>query len=920
MALCVAVSGYALTKNEYVYTPQGRFKITGDNVVSNKFENFDGWTVVADGKAVEDKFNIIADGEGGGSNSIQSLENTAGEGIYFKFEVPDASSAYVVSFKMKGAALDNTRLVVPADGNKTMSAFNVVDVVGNSDHAFGGGTDSLVINTAEELTEEWQTFYYAIPGDGVARTWFISLFAMATSIEFADIQVAPAMQFADLRQRDAMLEKLEVYRNCYDWPAEVLADCGFDEIIANLKAVGDQSAQAVLEEHLATAQEILDEFLKANMDDYFASNEENYLGINTTGSNRNKIIIGDWTEIPGGRAHWNNGDHPDMGHYAGNTAWCWDSPDDPMGIYMQKTLDPGAYVFAIESKAALRNDPTSTSWSYNEAWDPAFAVAYLVKVNEGAEPDTIARQWKDLKSTEFTQFTISAKIEESGTYEFGLKAYCKDAYKTLKNGSAVYVANAALWGKNENKYNQKQLTYEETVRAQITAGREALTKAAEYQADETYLWGKATLKAVMDEVEPKIAAYEAMDQDAIIATYDEDTYVNTLAEETGLLQYEVYQNATKLILDANKTFLAVNDTLTSMQTIIDDAEATLKMRMYNAATGKAALQAAIDKAKGVQATMKAADYSEANAATIVAANEELSEALATFKTTIPAAAIATIADIDFENDAVQDAETGYYSIAGNVGSMEFSNWSTDGTGDQPFEKGYWSNGEQLWKDYLRIGNGTGTVVFDPTENGSMGSNILKVACDMYIQGLSGRFLGFFLKNVVEGENGSEDAEIFALYHNYYNWTTEKNTCNVNIDMTWAKAGGSYANASPADAPEETLTANPLQKTHFEVIMDYGTNTMYCTINSINGSATSDEVALDAIPTKFILQSNYNNNDRRAWFDNLKIQRISTDETLGIKVVNAEKANNEARYNLAGQKVSKTFKGVVVKGGKKLIQK
>ena len=190
----------------------------------------------------------------------------------------------------------------------------------------------------------------------------------------------------------------------------------------------------------------------------------------------------------------------------------------------------------------------------------------------------------------------------------------------------------------------------------------------------------------------------------------------------------------------------------------------------------------------------------------------------------------------------------------------------------------------------------------------------------FFTGIPKAILGFFLKNVVEGENGSEDAEIFALYHNYYNWTTEKNTCNVNIDMTWAKAGGSYANASPADAPEETLTANPLQKTHFEVIMDYGTNTMYCTINSINGSATSDEVALDAIPTKFILQSNYNNNDRRAWFDNLKIQRISTDETLGIKVVNAEKANNEARYNLAGQKVSKTFKGVVVKGGKKLIQK
>jgi hypothetical protein len=60
-------------------------------------------------------------------------------------------------------------------------------------------------------------------------------------------------------------------------------------------------------------------------------------------------------------------------------------------------------------------------------------------------------------------------------------------------------------------------------------------------------------------------------------------------------------------------------------------------------------------------------------------------------------------------------------------------------------------------------------------------------------------------------------------------------------------------------------------------MDYGKKTMYCTISSINGSTTSEEVALEDVPTKFILQSNYNNNDRRAWFDNLKIQRIAAGE-------------------------------------------
>ena len=99
--------------------------------------------------------------------------------------------------------------------------------------------------------------------------------------------------------------------------------------------------------------------------------------------------------------------------------------------------------------------------------------------------------------------------------------------------------------------------------------------------------------------------------------------------------------------------------------------------------------------------------------------------------------------------------------------------------------------------------------------------------------------------------------------------------------------------------------------------------MYCTINSIVGSTTSKEVSLETIPTKFILQSNYNNNDRRAWFDNLMIERITagpTDPLSGITGIEAAKTDNGAIYNLAGQKVNGSFKGVVIKNGKKMIQR
>ena len=146
-----------------------------------------------------------------------------------------------------------------------------------------------------------------------------------------------------------------------------------------------------------------------------------------------------------------------------------------------------------------------------------------------------------------------------------------------------------------------------------------------------------------------------------------------------------------------------------------------------------------------------------------------------------------------------------------------------------------------------------------------------------------------------------------------------------MSYIWAQSGGSYANASPADATD-SVTNNPLQKTHFEVIMDYGRKSIYCTINSVNGSTTSNEFVLEAVPNKFVLKCDYNNNDRRAWFDNLKIDRITAGATdpfdpTAIENVKAViKVKNGAIYNLAGQRVGENYKGVVVKDGKKMIQR
>ena len=923
-ALCSAFSGYALEQGEFVYTPQGRFQITGANVAASTFEDFTGWTVVTatEGKTLADNFNVVANGYAEGLNSVQSLDATVGEGMYFKFEPSDAGASYVVSFKMKGAALVTTRLSTIGYNGSNASLGDVlpngVKIEGNSDHEFRGTNDVVVANTAEELTENWQTFNYAIVGDGTARTYFISFVNMATNIEIADLQIAPALQFADLRQRDAMLEKLNAYKNCYAWSDDILAEFAMTETIANLEAIGDESGQADLDEQINTAQEVLAEFLDKNMDDYLAGNADNYLSNTFASAHQSKQSkFGDWNCLPAGRGHWAANSYPDMGHYQKGSKWNYNTSDGPMGMYLQKTLDPGSYLFAISGNGAMREEATQT-WVVNEGLKPAYGVAYIVKIVDGAATDTIASLTKDVESIKMTPFYLTAKIEESATYELGLKVYAKEAYRDLILGSVAYIGDASVWAKTANKYSQKELSYEADVREQITTGRNNLTTATENLANAEYLWGKAELQACVDTVETKIAAYEQMTQDDIIATFDADVYNKTNSTknaEEGLMVFEVYNEAVRDIIAANKKFLAVNDTLASIQVAIDNAEGALDNRLYNAATGKDALQAAINKAKEIQTQMKASQYSEENAATIEAANAELAEAVELFKATVPASAVTAIADIDFSQLAtsttitVEETEVTQWVIAGAVNEMVLPNYTEDATGTT-YGQGLFSNGERILADTLRVGNGE-AVVNIPAEKQVGGTDILKITFDYYFGNLSGKYAGFALQG--------EDAVIADFYFSTYDGKASANTFGLNFSTTYMPKVGDSKNSNAAIA----VASN---KTHFEVIVDYGKKAMYCSTTAAKGSQTTNLVGFDGTKmTKFVVKSDYNNSDRRCWFDNLKIERVAAGETdpfvTGIREVNTVNAKTGAIYNLNGVQVSKASKpGLYIIDGKKVIVK
>ena len=200
----------------------------------------------------------------------------------------------------------------------------------------------------------------------------------------------------------------------------------------------------------------------------------------------------------------------------------------------------------------------------------------------------------------------------------------------------------------------------------------------------------------------------------------------------------------------------------------------------------------------------------------------------------------------------------------------------------------------------------------------MGTNILKVNCDLFLQGLSGKFVGFYLKN-------DADSIVAGYYANYYdNKIDDSSNLPVELGSLKYGSGSSYANRPPQGA--EGAEGVVLAKNSFEVILDFGEGTIYCTTTSDKGVVTTPKQAFDkSVPVKFVLQSNYINNDRRIWFDNLKIERIAAGATepfvpSGIAGVKAAVKADGVIYNLAGQKVGKDYKGLVIMNGKKFVQK
>ena len=262
-----------------------------------------------------------------------------------------------------------------------------------------------------------------------------------------------------------------------------------------------------------------------------------------------------------------------------------------------------------------------------------------------------------------------------------------------------------------------------------------------------------------------------------------------------------------------------------------------------------------------------------------------------------------------EPDSLGETTT-YNTIAGAKGVMTFNDLS----GSYPYALGWGSTTDEttgaiITTDslgMLRVGNSEATVEFSGAPVGEF--DIVNIKFDFYAGKLNKAKVGY---KVLAAEGDT----ICGLYYSPYDGNDEFNTFAVDYNKYIPGVGSSSAsNAAIAAASN---------KTQFDIVLDYGTKTMYCTTSSSKGTVTTEAIALpELVPAKFVLYSGYNNADRRCWFDNLIIQNIAAgDPNDAIGNVEAIRPVDNNMYNLQGQRILAPVKGqIYIQNGRKMIAK
>lgn len=922
-AIAMVCSLGLFAQAQYVYTADGRYKLTGDNLITNGdfSEGNEGWTIGG-----ETTFSIV-EGEGPkGENVLSSSAATAGDALTRVWnEGLEGGSLYVISFDVRnneGAAASS----LTADANNYMDIFmntdGATDRVTSTDEAPVYG-----VATAFSFDTNWKTVAFAFTYE---ESMFLALHfeRLVAGTQITNFKMMKATKVYDIRLAEA---RISYAKQLMEMPEFNVAEAAAARTnLQNLITRIEGMIEAGTMEDVATSENMvnaLDVMINAYMEVTTASANSVLKGLDG---------VAEFPAVGRGR-QWSAGYIDNLELWGGN--WGHTEGADYLMSAIQtgmnneasynvfnKDFPAGKYFFKVE----IRNANTA-----KDSWPcpgQTFNLETVCKMYIGE--DTI--NLDPISGEEYQRFCMVGDIKDAGAFRAGVIWPGPGE----KKGGAFYVKNVEVRSFTKDLLDEvAHIQAWKAYAAQWNEAVKAHKQVKDLQVDGNYPWGRDSLQTARDKWgvyfwNQSNKGWMAEDgSDAGKATTEQ---LNEWAEWQGAdpelgYKYQVvrgYQNA----VNYSK---ALNAPLTTLADAIDAAKKTRNMAMN--ATGdrdayKTAILAALATLNQTRANTTDATR-VADSTTVTNAKDALDAATQTFLNSVTNKPLISI---DFSNPIapVEDGEGGFtYAVAGEGGSINFNQAVSYDEGTQTFNNDvanvYALGYNDLLTDVLRIGKGDAKVVLaedqQPNEN-----DMFSVQFDLWVGNLVKRFVYVQLLNAA-GER------VAGFSMNRYDGTIDyndfNNAENTGLDIL-AKVSGLGSKTVSNDAI--CVDGN---KSSFTLEFDYK-NAQFkgSVVNGTNGSADGAWLPMremdDTKIATIVIGSTYDNKDRRCWFDNLKVQKYQTadfEEDIpqegwlpagdGIETATVAAKANNAIYTISGQKVNGVpSKGLYIINGKKYVVK
>lgn len=663
-AIMGVMTSFAYNVGDYVYTHDAKFKVTGDNLITNGnfASNYDGWKDYSDGALSPDYWSIETGAtEDGKGNVIQSADGSADlTGNYMYQAVPfETGKTYIVTFKMKG--------VDPTTSSITPKTSNYVDVYANADGSVSKTADRFQqVATTDAVNAEWTSYSYSFTDTvtGGSKGYIVVSFGQLTQgTQISDVEIREVESVFDTRISDKefaygkSLLAIDDFKN------------GRDEFNGTLESImgafgtPEMDEPAAAEDALNSFVQAENEFLDANS--YDVSSMINSKQLWTTKLQKANGTYGDW-------------------YVEGSTRWFHDPASDPFirdylpGAFnlpagsakIVKVMPAGKYFFSCESKGhrmagtskALQNTPDYT---------------YVV---EGAKvfigKDSVSF---NLDQRNFERHFVMSTLAEGDTLKAGFWHPATSVDNQL--GGTVYMQTPVLRIVGDNA-NGEMKTYVENyvtlnnIATQANSLKVMLDSAVVVSAKAEYPWGKA-------ELNDTTTKYQAV--------YSELSVLQPGAELFDVAADSLKQSMS-IVRSAINAYYSLNAPYTDLKAQIAQANESLNLPA-NANGDKTSFQAVITKAQGLIDNAPA-EYSEEVAQQMKDAKTELADAQSAFEATT--AAFNNPSEVQIVNPFFEGASK-YKIPTGWTGVMdENSNAKWKGGSDKNYENGSYVCS---WKGY-----------------------------------------------------------------------------------------------------------------------------------------------------------------------------------------------------------------------------